>query len=177
MLAGLAIMFAILSFDSGEKNFQLAPTVIGFGSACFLMGAELFPIRASAVVKVLTAPLSFAGRASYELYIFHTMVFLFVNPYVLNAVRQAGLDYTTSVQRWILLGLITVLIPLALALNTFVTEPLNRKIRGFYLAPRRHPLPDVPSDKESDDVSVSGTATEPPASSVAQEAPAPAVSS
>jgi peptidoglycan/LPS O-acetylase OafA/YrhL len=129
LVAGSTIILCVFGCCHTRINYTLTPTVLGFGTALFLMGAAA--VNSIHRPHIIVAPLAALGRVSYEIYIFHVALIIALKPVGLTWLGKSGapeaLTYlATSV------AVLALIYGFGYALNRFVTEPLNVKIRRFY---------------------------------------------
>lgn len=131
---GAALLAYTFAFTETNKDFALAPSIVGGGAALFLIGSTSASNAVPLLLRPFTAIFAAYGRASYEIYIFHV------------AIRIAlGWTVTLWMRRWfpapganaIVVSFIFLVAILggAMLLGRWFTEPVNAVIRRFYRKP------------------------------------------
>ena len=122
---GPAIWIFTFLFLFSPTHYVIGPSLIGVGTALFLIALSSLPKQQPSYIGQLFAVI---GSLSYEIYLIH-LVFL-------QLMRQYGFDqYSSVLQRigadfavWPLLGVVTLL---ALLLSRAVLEPIRARIRSY----------------------------------------------
>jgi peptidoglycan/LPS O-acetylase OafA/YrhL len=123
LLAGMALPVIYLRGIAGNEIFGF--TAIALAAAGILLGSH-GEKAAGWTTAWLTAPLRWAGRHSYELYLFHIIVLAAMR----NLVTKAELSYAMRLP-WLCL-FIAVSAFVAMLVSRYVSEPANAALRGWY---------------------------------------------
>jgi peptidoglycan/LPS O-acetylase OafA/YrhL len=131
MATGLSLIIFVSQFSHPSKNAAVGPLLCSLGAGLYVFAStrvpaasSLFTWRGRSRLRVLTIPLivpALFGRASYEAYLLHLPIKLFV----VNYLRQ-------TTHTFVLIGIIGAI---SYGLNSYFTEPLSRMIREL-LSPK-----------------------------------------
>jgi peptidoglycan/LPS O-acetylase OafA/YrhL len=143
---GFAIIaFAYLRFPV-QKNIVFGPSLIGLGTAVYLLGTAYAKATPSMWSKVLRVPELF-GQFSYELYLFHSFVIVGVAKMIAPAVKTWNLIALTYVSFGIVI-VVSFLVSAGIA--KAYSEPANKFIRRILLGRSRGLRPSRPLPSESE---------------------------
>lgn len=120
---GIALPLIYLRGIAGHEAFGF--TAIALAAAGILLGAHGEEQKGWTTGR-LGAPLRWAGRHSYELYLFHVIVLAVMR----NIMTRAELGYAMRLP-WLALFL-AVSALVAMLVSRHVSEPANRALRGWY---------------------------------------------
>jgi peptidoglycan/LPS O-acetylase OafA/YrhL len=129
--AGAASVLATIIFIPVDTDHFWAPSVIGIGTAVFLLSSASLPgFRPWRAISAVTMTFAAFGRASYEIYLFHValiIAFKAALPWLF------GLSWQAEMESFIGIGVTVIFLSAVLAFATivshFFTEPLNQVIR------------------------------------------------
>lgn len=152
MLAGLAVILGVMTTVRIQTAMYLAPSVVAFGAAIFLIGAYFaaeergwdFPkvtLPQVRPVHLPLVPLAAMGALSYELYLFHWVYAQLVLPHVFWPTAPIASSLIT----------VALLGGFALLLSRTFSEPLNKKIRERFPHSSGAEQPSAPSLPVQDD--------------------------
>lgn len=113
-------------------------SLIGLASAGFLFGSAHAPAPSKAMA-MLSLPLRWLGRHSYEIYLFHIIVLGLLR----NAVGKTDLTHGTRLPWLALFLVLTVLVAAWVA--RLVSEPANQMLRTRFLGRHDERKPDMPA--------------------------------
>lgn len=155
-LAG-AVSLIIIALGPGwfwkliETKYEIYGTEIAFATCLVMLGSVLRqPTIQSGILSRLTAPLRWYGRHSYEIYLSHEFLVIWIialflrlhpNP---NGEKLAAYQPPLSHMALWFLAVLALTMPLGWLLSRFFAEPLNRKLRGA--RPPQHALQHVPGE-------------------------------
>lgn len=123
VIAGLALPVIYLRGIAGNEMFGFS--LIALAAAGILLGSH-GEKGAGWTTGWLTAPLRWAGRHSYELYLFHIIVLAAMR----NVVTKAELSYAMRLP-WLCLFIAASAL-VAMLVSRHVSEPANAALRGWY---------------------------------------------
>jgi peptidoglycan/LPS O-acetylase OafA/YrhL len=140
LILGFVLVVWTLANTTLSDAIVMGPTVLGIGTALMLVAMTAHEHRSSGFLSVLTRPLRFLGRRSYEIYLFHAIVLLLL----VNGLKDLDLD---------LVSYSPVLLPLFVLLCATIgeligkvwSEPMNALIRQGYVFVRPSPSCGAPS--------------------------------
>ena len=105
---------------------DLDDTVLPLG-VCLVMISTV--LRGSRGGGVLTSPVRWFGRHSYEVYLTHEFLVIWITMLALHVGNAAGRGFHYGILAWI--GLMLLLsAPFGWGIAKFFSEPLNRRLRG-----------------------------------------------
>jgi peptidoglycan/LPS O-acetylase OafA/YrhL len=111
-----AIAYSFIFFPCRD-DAQWSASVVGFGTVLFLIGVSFQAARRKTegrVGRVLLLPLTFLGRMSLQLYVFHVM---------------ARILFGNLINRYLLFS---ILLTAAWCLGRWFLDPMNIRIRSLY---------------------------------------------
>ncbi|MFZ4875863.1 acyltransferase family protein [Janthinobacterium sp. Mn2066] len=123
VIAGVALPLIYLRGIAGHEMFGFS--LIALAAAGILLGSH-GETRPGWTTGWLAGPLRWAGRHSYELYLFHIIVLAAMR----NVVTKAELSYAMRLP-WLCL-FIAVSAFVAMLVSRQVSEPVNAALRGWY---------------------------------------------
>lgn len=123
MLAGIALVGGTYATLKIDDHYNLGPLLIGSGTALILFASQCAPFVDTRQSPY--DPLAYLGRLSYEIYLFHMVIFALLGSIIVP--RYPALVFAVAI-----LCVVTV----SDALARFYAEPLNRWLRVLLLPSR-----------------------------------------
>lgn len=131
VVAGAALAVIYLRGIGGHEVFGFS--MIALAVAAILLGAH-GDVKAGWTTGRLGAPIRWAGRHSYEIYLFHIIVLAAMR----NVTTKAELSYAMRLP-WLLVFLSTSAV-VAMLVSRYVSEPANTALRGWHRRRRGAPV-------------------------------------